>query len=49
MMPGTSMFLLGASMFGLLLFGPLTDDIDLVHIENRSFPSGLISPKHGTT
>jgi dihydrofolate reductase len=31
---------------GLPLFGPLTNDIDLEHIENQSYPSGLVSSKY---
>lgn len=31
---------------GLPLFGPLTNDIDLEHLETRSYPSGLVSSKY---
>lgn len=31
---------------GLPLFGPLTNDIDLEHIETQSYPSGLVSSKY---
>lgn len=31
---------------GLPLFGRLTEDIDLAHLETRSFPSGLVSSKY---
>jgi dihydrofolate reductase len=31
---------------GIPLFGPLQDDIDLEHIETKTFPSGLVSSKY---
>ena len=31
---------------GISLFGPLTTDIDLEHVETQSFSSGLVSSKY---